>query len=476
MKKLIPIAVVILVVAAIGLPTVIGSMMESTVRERIERMNDNPMLAMRVAEYDRGWFSSQAEIEIALDERYFDLIAATGDVNDVQMTAMMNEQSIHIPVSLTHGPVVVSDGLYFGLARIHALLDDRDQLAAMAMQELGLDYLAELRGQVSYLGRFSFTGNVPPIDYYDESGQVRFSGLDIDGSAHSGNLQLDGGFESLAMDADGTAITVEKLFLTSDSDQINQALWIGEFDSGIETLLIVDTYAGAGEALRFTGLRANGSTDLDATGELLEATATYAAETVHIPEFDMELTDTEVTVGIENISAEAMTDYYENMFNIDPQNPDAAMLAMQDLSGKILENNPGISVDPIRFTLDGESLTAAFSARIVNADQGNADLTNVFAMLNMLEASVDLSASKPLFLRLASQGAASQMSSIRPTDLPPGETIESMAEAQAQLMIANFLAPGYLVDDGENYTTDIDYANGEVRINGNPVPLGALLQ
>lgn len=476
MKKLIPIAVVILVVAAIAAPPLIGGVMESTVRTRIERMDDNPMFAMRIVEYDRSWFSSQAEIEMALDERYFDLLAATGDINDAQMTAMMNEQSIHIPVSLTHGPVIVSDGLYFGLARLYAVLDNRDQLAAMAMQELGLDYLAELRGQVSYLGRFSFLGNVPPIDYYDESGQLQFSGLNIEGSAHRGNLQLDGGFNSLAMDADGTAATIENLFLTSDSDQINQALWIGEFDSGIESLVIVDTYGGAGDALRFSGLRANGSTDLDATGELLEATATYIAETVHIPELDMELTDTEVTVSIENISAQAMTDYYENMFNIDPQNPDAAIVAMQDLSGRILENNPGISVDPIRFTLDGESLTAAISARIVNADQGNADFTNPFALLSMLEASADLSASKPLFLRLASLGAAGQMGSIRPGDLPPGETVESMAEAQAQLMIANFLAPGYLVDDGENYTTDIDYANGEVRINGNPLPLGAMLQ
>ena len=108
---------------------------------------------------------------------------------------------------------------------------------------------------------------MPPVEYVDEQGQLSFSGLNLDGVTRGSNLQLDGEMENLVIDSGGTAVTVDSLYLVSDSNRINQVLWEGEFDSGIESLNIVDTLAGAAGAMEFTDLRAFGSTELDPPGE-----------------------------------------------------------------------------------------------------------------------------------------------------------------------------------------------------------------
>ncbi|MGD2166733.1 MAG: YdgA family protein [Gammaproteobacteria bacterium] len=471
MKKVIIVLLVLIAVTAIGLPPVIGGMTESSVRAHIAQMDENPMFAMQVSDYERGWFSSQAQVRIAFDERYLELAAA--DAGDIAAGA---DQGITVPVRIAHGPVVVTDGLYFGMSRIYAVLGDSDPLVAMATQELGLDHLAELSGQVSYFGTFDFTGSMPPIEYIGETGQISFSGLHLDGTARGPDLQLDGRMEDLAMDAAGTAVTIENLDVASDSTRINQLLWAGEFDGGIESMTIVDTLAGADGAIELTGLQLDGRVDLDDTGELFDASASYTAESVRLPGEDMLLSDAELGIGITNLSVEALTEYYETAMDIDPRNPAPAAILLPGIGARLLAANPAVSIDPIRFTLDGSSLNAAISLRTVNGDQSDIDLSNPMMLLGMFEASARIAASKPLFEMLAGQAAAAQLGAVDPAQLPPNQDIESLAAGQASVMIISLLGQGYLVDDGENYSTEIEYANGEVLINGMPLPLGALLQ
>ena len=69
------------------------------------------MFAMRVGEYERSWFTSRTQVDIGLDERYSEMImagAAGGDIDEEEMAAMMREQSITIPVDLSHGPIILT--------------------------------------------------------------------------------------------------------------------------------------------------------------------------------------------------------------------------------------------------------------------------------------------------------------------------------------------------------------------------------
>jgi len=474
MNKTIIVVVLLAVAAAIGLPPIVGSRAESTLHAQIEQMDENPMFAMRIAEYERGWFSSQAQVEITFDERYAELLSAGNDTAVAELPQGLN-QTISVPVDLAHGPIAMLDGPYLGWLRMRAVLDERDAVIAEAIDELGLDYLAQLQGRVSFLGTFSFDGHVPPIEYLDESGRFSFSGVTAEGTLRNANLIAQGEMASLQMDSAGTAVTVENVSMNSDTTRINHLLWAGEFDANIDNMTIVDTLAGAGGATELNGLKMSGGAELDESGELLQMEASYAADRILLPAGDGEITDAELSMALENISVEGLTDYYEISLAFDPENPLEMTNALSDVVARILQRNPALTLDPIRFALDGEPLNAAVSLNTVGADQGGLDLTNMFVMLGLIEAAVDLTATKTLVHRLAGQAAAAQMGSVDPADLPPGQDIESMATANAEVMIIGLLGQGFIADDGDNYTATIDYSNGELLINGMPLPLGAFL-
>jgi len=477
MKKVILVLVVLIALLALGLPGIIGGSTQANLEGRIAELDENPVLALRVADYDRGWFSSHARVEISLDESYLELLNTAGqvDFDDGVDGEILGGEAISVNVELAHGPIAFLDGICFCFSRVHARLDDSDEIVAMVTDELGMPYLAELNGQVSYAGTFSFTSNIPPIEYLDESGQLSFSGLTADGSLSGPDLLVDATAQRLLIDADGSTATFENFALNGDSSRINHILWAGDFSATLERVSIADALAGSG-SIDIGGLRMEGNVDLNDTGELLDATVTYAADSVSVPQEALALSDTELTVRFANLSVTAMTDYYEIMLNLDVADPASATMALPPVITRLLENNPSVALDPIRFTLNDESLVAAISLRTVNGDRGGIDLTNPMMLLGMFEASANLTAAKPLLENLATQAAMAQLGTLDESQIPNDQDLESMAQAQTQLMIATFLGQGYIIDDGENYTTEIEYSNGEVRVNGMPLPLGALLQ
>jgi uncharacterized protein YdgA (DUF945 family) len=441
-------------------------------------MDENPVLATRVADYRRGWFSSEAEIEIALDERYIELMTAGGQADvdiDGEFGELLSGQAINVDLAVGHGPIVFSDGLCFCMSTVHARLDDSDATVALITDELGMPYLAELSGDVSYAGTFTFTSNVPPIEYLHEDGQVSFSGLNVDGTLTGPELLVDAQAQRLFIDAAGSTASLENFALHGDSIRINHIVWAGDFAATIEQVSIVDAMTGTG-SINVAGLRMEGNVDLDDTGELLEATVTYAADAISAPLEELALSDMQLTIRFTDLSVDAVTDYYDIMLDADLANSNSAAFALPSVMARLLANNPSISFDPIRFTLNDQSLAAAVSLRTVNGGQGGLDLSNPMLLLGMFEATANLTAAKPLLENLATQAAMAQLSGLDPSQLPPDQDVESMAEAQTQLMIATFLGQGYIIDDGENYATEIEYANGEVRVNGMPLPLGALMQ
>jgi uncharacterized protein YdgA (DUF945 family) len=477
MKKAIVVVVVVIALLALGLPRIIGGSTQTNLEAHIAQLDENPVLALRVAEYDRGWFSSRALVEIALDESYLEILdaAAQADFDDEIGAGIFSGTAISVNVDLAHGPVAFLDGICFCISAVHARLDDSDATVAMLTNELGMPYLAELDGRVSYGGTFSFTSNIPPIEYLDESGQLSFSGLTADGTLSGPDLQFDANAQRLLVDADGSTAAFENFSFNGDSSRINHIIWAGDFSATLERVSIADALTGSG-SIDIGGLRMEGNVDLNDTGELLEATMTYAADSVSVPQEELALSDTELTVRFANLSVAAVTDYYELMLNFDVADPTAAAMALPPVITRLLENNPSVAIDPIRFTLNDESLVAAVSLRTVNGDRGSIDLTNPMQLLGMFEASANLTAAKPLLESLATQAAMAQLGTLDDSQIPSDQDLESMAEAQTQLMIATFLGQGYILDDGENYTTEIEYSNGEVRVNGMPLPLGALLQ
>ena len=47
-----------------------------------------------------------------------------------------------------------------------------------------------------------------------------------------------------------------------------------------------------------------------------------------------------------------------------------------------------------------------------------------------------------------------------------------MAEAQSGLMLTMMVGQGVLVEDGDGYRTELQFRDGAMTLNGNPLPFG----
>jgi len=125
MKKIIIAVVGVIIVGGIGLPPLLGSMTENTVRTHIESWNDNPMFAFRVESYDRNWFTSSARIAVGVDPEYARTVMPAGDPSASNLAAaMVADFSLPFTLEVEHGPIVLSDGLFVGLSKMARVVDE----------------------------------------------------------------------------------------------------------------------------------------------------------------------------------------------------------------------------------------------------------------------------------------------------------------------------------------------------------------
>ena len=116
-------------------------------------------------------------------------------------------------------------------------------------------------------------------------------------------------------------------------------------------------------------------------------------------------------------------------------------------------------------------MAASRSRRIRRACRRPARLSldNPLMMLGLVNTKADVRLSKTLAGQLATLGARMQLGG-DPT-IPPDQ-LDYMAEAQSGLMLTMLVGQGVLIEDGDGYRASLDYTDGALTLNGNPLPFG----
>jgi hypothetical protein len=105
----------------------------------------------------------------------------------------------------------------------------------------------------------------------------------------------------------------------------------------------------------------------------------------------------------------------------------------------------------------------------------SAELRNIAVLYGLARVSAELEVAKPLAQRLVTLAIESRMGLTSDSDPPmTAEEQTAMAEAQAGLMLISLSAQGMLMDVGDRFTTEIEFADGELSVNGAPPALGGL--
>jgi uncharacterized protein YdgA (DUF945 family) len=152
--------------------------------------------------------------------------------------------------------------------------------------------------------------------------------------------------------------------------------------------------------------------------------------------------------------------------------PEAIAASLGPHLERALRAGPSLTLDPVRFRYDGEPFEGRVEvttnpARLPPA--GTLTLDNPLLMLSVVNTKADLRMSKTLAGQFATLGARMQLS-YDPT-IPPDQ-LDYMAEAQSGLMLTMLVGQGVLIEEGDGYRTSLDYTDGSLTLNGNPLPFG----
>jgi uncharacterized protein YdgA (DUF945 family) len=466
MNKVAIVAAAVLAIALLALPGVVGSITEARVRERVAAIDASPTADAELKSFDRGWLRSTARIELELAPE------SAAQIADAAGTPLGVFGTLPIVVELAHGPVALLDGVHFGWSKIVARPDMEAPGVAELTQTLGVPYLFEFRGSTPYLGGLNFNADAPPFELPIDEALLTFSGGTLAGSLTGRQLDADAQIGSLDFASPTGTFALRGVSASADNELRSEYVMPGETSLTIASISMASPGQNAAPLFEVSNLKVQSGVDIDAAGELLEMRITYDVDSVRVE--DNEVTAGSVALTVRNLDVAAVEAYSAAAAEAAAGGADAATLAAAfgPLLERALKAGPSLTLDPIRFRYDGEP----FDGRIEVTTRperlppaGTLSLDNPLMMLGLVNTKADVRLSKTLAGELATLAARVQLAG-DPT-IPPDQ-LDYMAEAQSGLMLTLLVGQGVLVEDGEGYRTTVDYTDGSLTLNGNPLPFG----
>jgi len=478
MSKRGPIVVGIIVAVLLAAPFAIGMMTENALRQQLEVYDQNPTVSTSVESYERSWFSSRAELDLRLSENYLALVEAqlSGQAQNPAIE-MIRDFSVPIIVEISHGPLILKNGVTLGTSKIKAYVDPEWEPAQLAQQLLRIPYLFEFRGRGGFGTGFRFEGEIPPFDNAFGDISYAFSGLDFSGVMHNRDTGFEAEIESASLQSPVQSLLLEAVNLDGNYDYREGMVTLSNGAVSIGRLAASNPLLGAAPIFSLEGLSTEVamSDNDDATHvdtQMIYQVTSLAALGV------FSISDATLGIHLEHIDAEALLNL-QNLLSALPSGADQEQMLtiMMPSFDRIVAGNPVVSLDPVQFSMPEGSLSATMSLSINPSALPTgqvADLMNpLFAML-AVNAVLDLSVSKTLMEALGPLLIGPQLAAqTGPNGEPiPPEQIAAMADAQLGLMLTGLTAQGLIADDGETYSTSIEFAGGAATANGQPIPLG----
>ena len=467
MNKIVVAVVALIVVLLLAVPPALGTLTESRVRERVAAMSTNGIVTAEVKSFDRGWFSSKAKIELGLSPDYVAQIGARG--GSVDALGM----HVTIAIDFAHGPVAVRNGVHFGWSTMVARLDPETPGLAEIEKELGVPYIFEFRGRTDFAGGVAFDADLPPMDVPAGGTQFKFSGATLKGTYVRNRLASNARIDSFEFAGPTGSLVLRNLRAKTDNELIAQDLAPGSTELSIDNVSAIDPVQGSMPVLQVDNLKFTGTSTLNAARTLLDLQMTYGLDRLHVAED--EVTGATLSLAVHNIDAPAFQHYIATMrglaTNATQADPEEAVVALRADMQRVLAAGPSMLLDPIRFALDGEPFEGRAELTTDPAKLPPGGVTDLDASIitRLVNGNADIKLSKGLARRLVAFAAEMQL---RGDPRMPPEQLKYMAEAQAGLMLVQFVSLGVLVEDGEVYRAAVRYDDGALTLNGKPMPFG----
>ena len=482
MKQL-AVVMVVVIVAAAGMPVVVGTLAENRLTQQTEIISGNEFFAVDVRDYERGWLTSSALVDIGLSEEYQERIAEmlTREENQPGAAANIEEmlgRTVSLTVDLSHGPLIAEDGLRAGFASSVIRLDPETVGLDKLLAKLGIPYLFEIRTHSGFTGSSAFEAEVPPMVFEDPNGSFSFSGLTAEGTYDLGTRQVvaDGRVESMEIDSELMTITAENLTLNGDYRMLSNYIWEGPVELVLERMTVLNATPTGPPFVEASNVGLTARTSLNDAGDRLDMDASYYVDSVSGDE--LSLTDGRFDVAMRNLDVTAFEAYNRvtQQLMFEPDEMALLLPELQEALYQLLAAEPGMELGPLNFIWNGDPFEAVLRIR-TDAEMLPPQVAfsmmdpSLWTRLFAVEAEMDVAQDLAEWLAIEASKYQLRRSASDGEELTP-EELDAMAESQGPGMLLLLVAQGMIETSQIGYRSELSFERGILDVNGREIPLG----
>jgi uncharacterized protein YdgA (DUF945 family) len=472
MFKPAPLVAVGIALLLIVSPYAIGSFTESGLRDQIAIYDQNPSISASVESYERNWFDATARLRFGISDSFLQQLPIADP--SLSAAAMLQGMEIPIVVEVTHGPVLTDGGFGIGTAGIRAYIDPASPMVMIAQNFLGLPYIFEFRGRAGFGTGFRFEGEIPAAENAFEDLSYSFSGLNYSGRIHNGDTQLEAGTENLSIQSPFFSAILESLEFEYDYDYRPDRIALADGEFSIANVTATNPLLGANPMFAANDLLMTFSSDENDAGTHIDASVVYGAGSISIADL-FAVSDAAIGISASHLDATALLQLQSFAANMPLDVSDEDMLAlMTPILDQIVAGDPVISLDPVRFSMaegdfDGRAILAINSSALPSGSF--MEIIDPIYSMQAISAELEMSVSKTLAAHLAGMAMGQTIGAVAGPGAAPMTPEQTAAMAEVQFAV--LVAQGLLVDEGDRYSTSIEFSGGTATANGQPIPLGA---
>ena len=453
-------------------PYFIGTSVQENVNAAVNEINEQAVYSAEVLSYDKGWFSTKAEVKLAID------FQALLNAQNVDQSEMPLEENPSITATLVahHGPVYFGDGV--GLGRVHyTVFVDGDELREYVQWD-GQQPIYTNEGVVGLLGNLSYEDVIPALSATDEE-----EGFTLLFSGYAGKAVPEGdqtfytsSGESLSINADAVSMKMSNLSMDVTYDGSMMEAFKGElFESKVKALIETMEITGleAGETVQLDNIALITDTEIDEGSNTANVYVEYAIEKVTGPE--LEASDMVLGVALNNLDVDfikAYQDFSNTSLMIPSEEVPAKM--MEFIEANLLTQlkaEPELNITKLKATLPEGSFNAHANTKLVGIDEMPGTMEDVAYWITHLLADAQITADKAFAQSVASGYMMGQLMATPQAQNMTAEELEAAVEQQTPMILSTFAQQGLIKETETGYETKLELKDGKASVNGTPIPL-----
>ncbi len=498
MRKVIATVIVLLILVLGVLPYGMGLLAKSSLEKFYKDLPAGLPFTVAVKNYRMGWFSSEADLEIkfknANQQAQFKKLAYETDAQG-NMTTPRWVIRDHVQ----HGPILISRDFNnkvhwdLGRAYVYTRLIFDENTADVVKKYLGDLPVVHSSTLITLTGKFDGFSEIFPIKFKKDNYSVDWQGMQHKGVYTVGFTKLQG------------TLSVLPLQVTGPDFNLSSGNLVANFDGKLDKKLNIMTGTSSFDLPNFTihadnhdvviqNLQVNNEQSI--SSNLLSGNFKAAVAKVIVN--NQTYGPGQLDFNIKKLDAKAYSQLLQAMNKINDdqdlslQQKNAEMMMLIPSAFKIIAQGAAFSVNNLK--LNTPSGLVSLQGNITFPEMKEPP-KNMIAAIQQLQKSVTANVSLQLpgnlvqsmltTQALANLKLQSSQSSAAPSSPSTGDSNgdqtntaaqdpQQQASQQAQAKLANLVAQGWLVKDGDQYKLDASYKQGKITINGKAINGAAL--